>query len=162
MTPNDVLASSYVTAKKLVHFMTDDLTPDEFAAQPINGANSIAWIIGHLANVLAITVTRMGGTLPVNVPADLGAKVKTTKQHAEKQENIGSKEELVTIIDTAIDQLVPLLQAYPIDKLSEPPIGRAPFSTNQAESLLFGSTHVAMHVGQITMIRRALGKPPLV
>jgi hypothetical protein len=34
--------------------------------------------------------------------------------------------------------------------------------TNSGEMLLFGVMHITMHCGQLSTIRRSLGKPPLV
>ena len=37
-----------------------------------------------------------------------------------------------------------------------------PLATNRAEAIQFGAIHIAMHTGQLSTIRRSLGKPPVV
>lgn len=41
-----------------------------------------------------------------------------------------------------------------------PPPTPGPFATNYGEALLFGAMHVTLHGGQLSTIRRSLGKPP--
>ena len=49
MTPTDVIVAGCRMAKVMVHRMTADLTPAEWSHQPVPGANSAAWVVGHLA-----------------------------------------------------------------------------------------------------------------
>ena len=66
MTPNELLAGGYRMGRQMVQLMCDDLTDDEFRHQPVPGANSAAWIVGHLAVVARRTADRLGATdLPV-------------------------------------------------------------------------------------------------
>jgi hypothetical protein len=54
------------------------------------------------------------------------------------------------------------VRVLPIDALSGPALNRGPFATNYGEAVLFGAMHVTLHCGQLSTIRRSLGKPPLV
>ena len=63
MTPNDLIAGGHRMARQLLHRMVDDLSPAEFRHQPVPGANSAAWVVGHLALTArrADLVVDMGG-----------------------------------------------------------------------------------------------------
>jgi hypothetical protein len=46
------------------------------------------------------------------------------------------------------------------DVLNAPADGRPPFAETRGEAMLFGTHHLALHCGQLSTIRRSLGKPP--
>ncbi|HJZ54124.1 MAG TPA: DinB family protein [Gemmataceae bacterium] len=162
MTPNDVIAGGYRMAKLLVRRMIDDLTPDEFRHQPCPGANSAAWVVGHLAATLRRTAERLGATGLPEVPAELAAKLATTKKPAEDQSGLGDPAALVKLFDVCADAVIAAVAKLPAETLAGPPAFTGPFATNYAEGLLFGALHVSMHSGQLSTVRRSLGKPPVV
>lgn len=162
MTPHDVIAGGYRMAGLLVRRMTDDLTADEFRHQPVPGANSAAWVVGHLALTLRRTAERLGATdLPAVAP-DLAAKFAVTKKPADVQSDLGDPAVLVKLFDDCLAKVIAAVPAVPAEALAGPPTVPGPFATNHAEGLLFGSLHIAMHTGQLSTIRRSLGKPPAV
>jgi hypothetical protein len=162
MTPNDVIAGGYRMAKVLVHRMTDDLAPAEFFHQPVPGANSAAWVIGHLALTLRRTAERLGAADLPAAPPDLPDRFGQTKQPAGNQTGLGDPAELLKLFDACLDRVIERVQALPAEALAGAPPVPSPIATNYAEALLFGSLHVAMHTGQLSTIRRSLGKPPVV
>jgi hypothetical protein len=52
------------------------------------------------------------------------------------------------------------VRKVPPELLTAPADGRPPFAETRGEAMLFGSLHVALHCGQLSTIRRSLGKPP--
>jgi DinB superfamily len=162
MTPNDVLAAGYRMSAQLFHRMVDDLTPEEFQRQPVPGANSAAWVVGHLALVARNSARRLGATDLPEFPAHLETKLQTTKQAAEEQTAIGDANVLLAVFDTCLEKLLAKVRLMPAETLAGEPSFRGPFATNMAEGILFGAIHIAMHTGQLSTIRRSLGKPPLV
>lgn len=162
MTPNDVLAAGYRMSAALLHRMVDDLTPGEFCRQPVPGANSAAWVIGHLALTLRNGLRRMGASDVPDFPADLEEKFKTTRQSAGEQSGCGDPKALLATFDACLERFIALVRSLPPDVLAGESDPKGPFATNKAEAILFGSLHVAMHTGQLSTIRRSLGKPPLV
>lgn len=161
MTPNDVIAHGYRMAKALLHRMTDDLTPDEFRFQPCAGANSAAWIVGHLATTLHGTARRIGAPNLPSVPADFGGRFTKTGKPAEAQPDLGDPAEMLKILDASLDAIIGSVRSIPAEKFDEPS-SVLTLAGTFGELLLFGSLHVSMHVGQLSAIRRALGKPPVV
>jgi len=161
MSPNPLLAHAYTTARKLVHLMVDDLTEDEWLHQPVPGSNCAAWIVGHLTLITrgALLRNRVHG-LP-DFPADLKAKVTATSQIAGEQLGFGDTKELLALFDAHIEAYTSWVGSVTEEALAKEPGTKVPFSTTLAEAIQFGAMHIAMHTGQLTIIRRSLGKPPL-
>jgi hypothetical protein len=162
MTPTDVLAAGYRMSGQLLHRMVDDLTPDDWDRQPVPGANSAAWVIGHVALTLRNGLRRMGAADVPDFPAGLEEKFKTTKQPACDQSDCGDPKALLAVFDACLERFLTMVRSLPADALAGEPDFKHPFTTNKAESILFGSLHIAMHTGQLSTIRRSLGKPPVV
>jgi hypothetical protein len=58
--------------------------------------------------------------------------------------------------------VIDAVKVVPPAAMDGPPQVPGPFATTQGEAILFGAIHVAMHSGQLSTIRRSLGKPPVV
>jgi hypothetical protein len=162
MTTNDLLSTGYRFGALLVHRMVDDLTPAEFSRQPVPGANCAAWVVGHLALTLRNTLQRLGGTDLPAFPEELIAKLQTTGQSAAEQAGYGDPKALVTLFDTFVERCQAMVGSLTPSDLAETSDVRPGFAKNRGEGLLFGSLHIAMHTGQLSTIRRSLGKPPIV
>lgn len=161
MTPNDLLANAYTTAQKLLHAMIDDLTPEEFTRQPVPGANCAAWVVGHLALTLRNGLRRMRAAEVPELPPGLEDQFKATKQVAGQQTGYGDPKALVAVLDACLEKYVQAIRELPAETLTGPPDFRGPFATNRAEAIQFGALHIAMHAGQLSTVRRSLGKPPV-
>ena len=162
MTGNDLLASGYRMGRQLVHTMVDDLTADEFGHQPVPGANCAAWVVGHLAVTARRTAERLGATgLPV-LTEEFVARYSVTKKTAGAQTDLGDKAELLQLFDGCVEKLIEAVRTLPTEALSNPPANPSVFASNYGEAVLFGALHVAMHCGQLSTVRRSLGKPPTV
>ena len=162
MSPNDLLASGYRMGLHMVHTMTDDLTAPEFAHQAVPGTNSAAWIIGHLAVTARRTAERLGATdLPVLTEEFIG-RYSVTKKAAGTQTELGTKDDLLKLLDDCVDKLIGAARTLPVEALTNPPANPSRFATNYGEAVLFGAMHFTMHCGQLSTIRRSLGKPPAV
>ncbi len=161
MTTHDSFAAAYRMGGQLVHRMTADLTPADFGHQPAPGANSAAWIVGHLAATLWRTADRLGaGDLAPLPPGLLDAFTQTGKP-AGDQSGVGDPAELMKLFDANLARVIEAVARIPAARLTEPAT-RPGFATTFGEGVLFGALHVAMHSGQLSLIRRSLGKPPVV
>jgi len=161
MTPNDLLANAYTTAQKLLHVMIDDLTPEEFSRQPVPGANCAAWVVGHLALTLRNGLRRMGEADVPDLPAGLEDQFKATRQVAGQQTGYGDAKALVAVFDACLERFVQMVRGLPAASLAGPPDFRGPFATTRAEAIQFRALHIALHAGQLSTVRRSLGKPPV-
>ena len=162
MTNNELIAGGWRTAKLVLHRMVDDLTPAEFRHQPCPGANNAAWVVGHLGVTARRTAERLGGANLPAVSDELAARLKVTKLPAGEQADLGDPAELLRLFDTCVDQVIAQLPGVSAAALAGPPPMPGPFGNTLAEALQFGAAHVIMHAGQLSTIRRSLGKPPVV
>jgi hypothetical protein len=162
MTPNDLLAAGYRMSAQLFHRMVDDLTLEEFTRQPVPGANCAAWVVGHLAVTMRNMTQRLGATDLPDIPGELADKLKATRQPAGEQCGCGDPKILLAVFDVCVERFAALAGKLSADGLAGEPDFKVPFATNRGEALLFGALHIAMHTGQLSTIRRSLGKPPIV
>ena len=160
MTPNELLAGGYRMGRQMVHFMCDDLTGDEFQHQPVPGANSAAWVVGHLAVVTRRTADKLGATGLPPLTEEFIDRFSVTKQAAGVQTELGSKTELLALLDVCIEKLIEAVRKLPAEAFDGPALGPSRFATNYGEAMQFGAMHITLHCGQLSTIRRSLGKPP--
>jgi hypothetical protein len=142
--------------------MVDDLTADDFRHQPVPGANSAAWVVGHLTVSVRRTAQRLGATGLPELTEEFIDRFGATKKPADTQTDLGEKAELLTLFDTCVEKLIEVLQTVPAEALTAPAPVPNPFAGSYGELLLFGALHVTTHGGQLSTIRRSLGKPPAV
>jgi len=161
MTTPDTLAASYRMAGQLVRRMTHDLTADDFRHQPVPGANSAAWVVGHLAVTLWRTADRLGAPDLAPLPPGLLDAFTQTGKPAGDQSALGDPAALMALFDTCLANVIAAVPNIPAAKLTEPAT-RPGTATTFGEGVLFGSLHIAMHTGQLSLVRRSLGKPPVV
>lgn len=65
MTPAEVLADAYGRVLENGLAVVDGLTPEQLAARPAPDANTIAWLVWHLARVQDDHVAEVAGTAQV-------------------------------------------------------------------------------------------------
>jgi uncharacterized damage-inducible protein DinB len=159
-TPNDVIVFSLKASQKRFHSYVDDLKPAEFEAQPIPGVNSVAWMLGHLALTDRRIIGLLGGQVP-ELPAGFEDKFKTTKQAAGEQKGLGDPKELLAIFDAQRTKLIETVEAADAATLNKPMPNPHPLFGTVGEAAAFMAIHYGLHAGQVTVIRRALGYPPL-
>ncbi len=162
MTPNELIVAGFRMGMQLLHRLVDDLTEEEFHHQPLPGSNSAAWNVGHLAIVSRSMAESLGATnLPVLSEEFLG-RFNVTGKAAGTQSSLGSKAEILGLFDSCTQKLIEAARTAPPAALLGPPPSTIPFATNSGEAILFGAMHITLHAGQLSTIRRSLGKPPLV
>ena len=132
MSPNDTIAGGYRMAKALIHRMVDDLTPGEFVHQPCPGANSAAWIVGHLAVSLRRTAERLGATGVPAVAPEVVDRFTQTKKPAEAQADLGNPADLVKLFDACLDSVIAAAKAVPAETLAGPSTSPSPIASAMA------------------------------
>ncbi|MBN9122270.1 MAG: DinB family protein [Planctomycetes bacterium] len=162
MTPNDLLAAGYRMSQQFLHRMVDDLTEEEFRHQPVPGANSAAWIVGHLGVVACRSAARLGAVGLPELAAETTARFTATKKAAGEQVALGTKAELLALFDAGTEKLIAAVRVLPAEALTNPNTSGPAFAANLGEAVLFGTIHIGMHSGQLSTIRRSLGKPPAI
>lgn len=161
-TAIDVLVNSLAGSRELVLGYSQDLTPAEYLHRPTPASNCVAWLLGHLILTdrrvmsLAMEVTN----LP---PLPEGFDKRFSRDPGCPQAtDFGDISGLLPLFKQTRDLLIATLQSIDPAVLEKPlGITHARFNTRWG-AVNFMGLHSAMHAGQITIIRRSLGKPPLI
>lgn len=139
-----------------------DFSDADLLVRPVPGANHAAWQIGHLiSSERRLVETTKPSCMP---PLPAGFAEKFTKETAavDTPSAFPSKAELLAAYDQQRQGTIAWakgLTEAELDQPLPPPIG-ARIPTVAALALLV-PTHLAMHMGQIQVIRRKLNKPVL-
>ena len=163
MTTAQAFATDALNSLGMIEMFAGDLTGEQMLHRPCDGANCVAWLLGHLVLVDRHFLGRFGvgeADLP-ELPEGFADRF-DRNETAPKSTDFG---------DTSI--LLPLLRrhrellAEAIGRMEEPVFSQEtgsekPYFKTLGATAGFASLHTAMHAGQITTIRRSLGLPPLI
>lgn len=161
LTPNAVIADALRANQRFAHRYLDDLKPGEYAHQPFPGVNSAAWVLGHLVLTERRALGALGVTDLPTLPAGFDERFRVTKQAADVQHDLGDPGELLALFDTHRAALIAAVEAAPVEALAAPVPTPGPMYKTAGDVAGFMAQHVAMHMGQVTVIRRNLGYPPV-
>jgi len=158
---NETLAHSLTNSKFMLHRFTDDLKSEDFLHRPTPKANCTAWLVGHLALADRRMLTLLGaGDLP-SLPAGF-EKQFSRDEGCPQAQAFGDVSVLLPIFDQHRDRLIAAVKNASPDQLNKPLEKPMPMAKTLGELINFMSLHTSMHAGQITIIRRSLGRPPLI
>jgi uncharacterized damage-inducible protein DinB len=137
-----------------------DLNDQQFTAQPIAGLNHAAWIIGHLTSSFQMIGGELGLT-PWLSPTwqhrfGTGSRPSTTSEdYPNRSELLAAFEDGQRRISDALSSLTDQDLAQPL-----PDEGyRHVFPTLGSAVLHILTVHTAVHLGQLSAWRRAMGLP---
>jgi hypothetical protein len=158
---NDMIAHSLTITKFMLKRFTEDLKADEYLHRPTEKANCTAWLVGHLALSDRTLLERLGARDLPELPEGFTKRFSRDAGCAEAKE-FGDVSTLVPLFEKHRDMLIATLKRAPADLLDKPLEKPHAMFKTIGEMVIFMSAHTAMHVGQITIIRRSLGRPPIV
>jgi hypothetical protein len=159
----EVIGYSLRTTKGLLHRYVDDLKPEEYLHRTSPKANCTAWLIGHLTLSDRNMLKRFG------VPEDAlpklpeGYEKRFSRDEGSPQAGeFGDVKGLMPLFDSHRDLFIRTVERATPELINKPLEKPMPIAANLGELASFMSLHTAMHAGQITLIRRSLGRPPVV
>jgi uncharacterized damage-inducible protein DinB len=157
---NDSLAFGLFTSGAALKRFVADLSADEFLHRPSPIANCAAWTVGHLALTDRRALARLGAPLP---PLPDGFERRFSRDEGCPQaKEFGDVQKIVAVFDEHRSRLVAAAKAVTPEQLDQKLDKPIAMASTVGEALAFQAVHTAMHAGQIVMIRRSLGRPPLV
>ena len=160
-TANNTIVFVLKASHARFHTYIDDLKPSEFAHQPFPGVNSVAWILGHLTLTDRRILGLLGAELPP-IPDGFETRFKATRRPAEVQTHLGEPTEMISLFDAHRLKLIDAVQRATPEALNTPLPNPIAAAKTVGEAAAFMAVHVALHAGQVTLIRRSLGYPPVV
>jgi len=160
-SPNEMIVSSLSTSQALLNRYCADLTPAEYLHRTCADGNCTAWLIGHLILTERGSLGRAGVTdLP---PLPDGFEKRFSRDpEAPKAEAFGDVTQLLALFNQHRQLLIDRVKVLPVEALDRPLEKPHPLFTTVGQAINFMAVHVAMHAGQVTLIRRSLGRPPIV
>jgi uncharacterized damage-inducible protein DinB len=158
---NDALAQTLTNSQMLLQRYTADLTPQEYLHRPAEKANCAAWTIGHLALSDRNLLKRFGVT---DLPALPDGFEKRFSRDAgcPQADDFGDVSNLMNVFNEHRALLIETVRRATPEQLNAKLDKPFPMFSTLGEMVNFMSAHTAMHAGQVTIIRRSLGRPPLV
>ena len=159
-TANDAIAFALTISQKMFARFLGDLSPQDYLHRPTPKANCAAWIVGHLALSDRGVLKRLGAPLP-ELPEGFEKRFSRDEGCPQAGE-FGDVSNLAAVFDEHRRRLVEAVRAMPpaeFDRRMEKP---HPMFSTIGEMVTFMALHATMHAGQISTIRRSLGRPPLI
>jgi hypothetical protein len=139
-----------------------DVSDQDMVVQPPGIANHPAWVIGHLT----FTCQMLGGVIGVEawLPGEWAERFGTGSAPVADVGRYESKDRALAMLRDAQERITLAVTKLDDARLNEPfpdPSNRDVFPTirHALTQVLVG--HTAMHVGQLTVWRKAMGLPPM-
>jgi hypothetical protein len=160
-TANDILVHNLTVSQKLLQRYAADLAASEYLHRPTPKANCAAWLIGHLILTERRALNLYGVSDLPPVPDGFDKRFSRDEGCPQASE-FGDVMALLPLLDQHRSRLIEAVKHAPPALLDKPMEKPHPMFGSLGEFTSFVSHHVMLHVGQITIIRRSLGRPPLV
>ncbi len=160
-TANDAIAQSITNAEKLISRFAEDLSAQEYLHRPAPAANCVAWLLGHLTLSNRSAMKRLGVTnlppLPDNFEQRFGRG-----DAAPAASDFGDTTQLLPLSRASFEQLAAAVRSADAALLHLPLDQPHPMFDTIGGAMNFMAIHAAMHAGQMSIIRRSLGRPPVI
>ena len=137
-----------------------DFSDADMLKRPVPAANHTAYQLAHLLRTTGQTLPALGAT-PVDLP-QIVAGVKSESAKSERPEDFPLKDELLSLYEAQLNAVVAA-----VEKMSDAEVGKESpehvrgFAPTLGALALMVPLHMTMHIGQMQVIRRSLGKPVL-
>jgi hypothetical protein len=137
-----------------------DLTDADLMTRPVPAANHGLWQLCHLARFEAMLAKQVSPEHPFALPAnftDVGGKDSAGNNDPNA---FPTKAGVIDVLEQAHAAQLEGLPKLTDDDLAKPsPEHFRSFAPRLGDLLAMGPMHAMMHLGQIQVLRRALGKP---
>ena len=156
----ELLSQNILQTKGMVDSFLKDFTDAEMLFRPAKAANHAIWQMGHLSNSVRNMVSACDPS--VVFPFEDDTRFGKSKASSDDPAAFASKADLLGRFDRAMD-----IAANWVAKLSDADLAKPTPERMQRFAPTVGSvaillaSHPFMHLGQFSVMRRALGKPIL-
>ena len=143
-----------------------DQTPEaEWFRLPAGGVSHVAWQVGHLASAeYRLALWRIRGSQPQDT--DL---ISEKYRHLFGYESVPdpdptkypSQAEIRAVFDQVHEQTLRELRGMNEGEMDQPVLHPHPFAPTKLLALFWCANHEMLHAGQIGLLRRLLGYPPM-
>lgn len=158
MNLNTHLASSLAGSFDLLKNTIADMSDVELLQRPAPGANHANWQIGHLLNAEVHMLQAIGVRMP-ELPAGFAERYTKQTIGIDDPAKFATKKELLSLFEKVRAATIEAVRKVPAEQFDAK--GPMPFTPTIADLYQVQAGHINMHVGQIQVLRRKLGKPIL-
>jgi hypothetical protein len=159
MAQLDLIANSLTSNFEMLKEHLAEFTDAEMLVRPVPNANHAAWQVGHLAVLEAMLCGMYVPEKAPKMPADAEKTYGREGASSDDASRFFKKEEGLKILGQARGALVEWVKTMSEADLAKPaPEWCKGWVATIGELLLGIIGHTTMHVGQIQVIRRKLGK----
>jgi len=162
MTANDAIKNDLAMGETVSLMYLDDLTDAEMMKRACPGINHIKYQVGHLiSSENAMVEGCLPGTMPP-LPADFAGKYSKEKATEDNPAAFHSKDELLQIYRQQRAATLAALARQSESDLDRPaPEAFQSYAPTVGSVFALQGSHWLMHCGQWAVLRRQLGRPPL-
>ena len=162
MTLIEILANNAETNLGMVKFMLADFSDAEMVARAAPNANHVAWQVGHLmTSEVSLLNQAKAGAVP-ELPASFVAKFTNETAKVDDPKAFPTKAKLLGQFEKVRSATVKWIRSLTETECNRPmPEKLHAFAKTWGELAIMIPVHTSMHVGQIQVIRRKLGKKVL-
>jgi uncharacterized damage-inducible protein DinB len=160
MNPKDVIRGDFDRSKMVTEMLLAELSDTDIMQRPAPGANHIAWQLGHLvSSTHHLGESVQAGSMP-SLPEGFDEKHSKEAATSDDAAAFLKKDEYIALLNEQRDGIVKLLGEIDESRLDEDaPEAMRSYAPKIADLLGLTAAHEMMHSGQITVLRRKLGKP---
>ena len=162
MTPSELAADFISRSIEILKMTLNDFSESDMLARPAPGANHPAWQLGHMiGSAHHATNSVAPGTVP-EVFAEYREKYSGKTASIDDPAHYGPKAQLLEAFLQSHAAIVEWARHLTPEEMQKPTNERlAGYAPTIGHLVLMTSAHIAMHVGQMQVLRRKLGKPLL-
>jgi hypothetical protein len=163
MTGKEAIKAALHSTRGMFGWYLSDLNDAEILMRPVPTANHPAWQLGHL---ISAEIELLKPYLPAaafpTLPAGFKEQHDKSKAAMEPPKGFATKEQYMGLFNQVREAVITAVDKLSDADLSKPTTGSmAKFAPTVGELCILCSNHVLMHLGQVTVLRRKLGKPVL-
>lgn len=160
MSYAELFSKNILQSKGMLGSFLKDFSDAEMYFRPAKTANHATWQMGHLANSVRGMVTACDPSVVFQFEDD--SRFGKSKASIDDPAFFPGKAELLGRFDQAMDTAAGWVAKLSDAELAKPtPQRMQAFAPTVANAAILIASHPFMHIGQFTVMRRALGKPIL-
>jgi hypothetical protein len=162
MSQNDLLVDVLRRNLSMLQATVADMTDAELIQRPVPGANNGLWQIGHLIASESRLVNGGAGKIVIELPAGFADRYNTKTASINEPAQLGNKADLLALLADVREKTCQWVAGLTVADMARPaPEAMQKRLPTVGHIVTMIPAHIAMHIGQLQVLRRKLSKPIL-
>ena len=162
MTTSELLAAHLKNDLGMITWHLADFSEADMLVRPCSTANHGNWQVGHAVSSTGRLLEKVDSGFVTTVSSELAEKYTKESSKVDDASKFATLEELRSAIAKLADAAAAWVSEMPQEKLdAKSPDWAKDWAPTNGLLLAGIASHVQMHIGQLQVIRRRLGKPIL-